>query len=366
MIIPATVTLKELKEKISAIPRIELAVLPTPFHEVPRFSKALGGPRIFIKRDDLTALAFGGNKTRMFEFLLAQAREEGADTIIGGAGVQSNYSRQLVAACNASGFEVHLVLRRIRGKKDDAIQGNLLLDLLAGASIHIINAAPEEQRKAMYDLAEELRRKGRHPLVVRMANAEDLSPDVIAYTNCFCEIIEQCHELGIQPTHLYCASYDSTQAGLELGKAALDSKIRILGIAPANWCHGVANLVARYANQAAKKIGLSCRVDENDVSNTEDYVGEGYGVVTPEAIEMIKLMARTEGIFLDPVYTSKAMAGLRDHIRKGVLKENDVVLFLHTGGTPALFAYANDLGLEELKEHLIFDRPLTARDERSR
>lgn len=187
MIIPATITLKELKEKISAIPRIELAVLPTPLHEVPRFSKALGGPRIFIKRDDLTALAFGGNKTRMFEFLLAQAREEGADTIIGGAGVQSNYSRQLVAACNASGFEVHLVLRRIRGKKDDAIQGNLLLDLLAGASIHMINAAPEEQRKAMYDLAEELRRKGRHPLVVRMANDEDLSPDVIAYTNCFCE-----------------------------------------------------------------------------------------------------------------------------------------------------------------------------------
>jgi len=346
---------KELREKIDALPRVRLATLPTPLHEVPRFSKALGGPRIFIKRDDLTGLAFGGNKTRMFEFLLAQAKAEGADTIVGGAGVQSNYSRQLAAACSVLGLEVHLILRRIRGKKDDDIQGNLLLDLLTGASVHIIDATAEEQRKAMYNLAKKLKKGGKRPYVVRLAQDDDLSPDVIAYVNCFCEIAEQCEELGIQPSHLYCSSYDSTQAGLELGKIALGGKMRIMGIAPADWSHGVSELVARYANQAAKRIGLSCTVNEYDVFNTEDHVGKGYGIVTSEAIQMIKLMARTEGILLDPVYTSKAMVGLHDHIKQAKLKKNDTVLFLHTGGTPALFAYVDDLDVHELRSHLVYD-----------
>jgi D-cysteine desulfhydrase family pyridoxal phosphate-dependent enzyme len=347
------ITLTQLKEKIAAIPQTHLGILPTPLHELPRFSKALNGPRVFIKRDDLTGLAFGGNKTRMFEFLLAQAKAEGADTIIGGAGVQSNYSRQLAAACNALGLEAHLILRRIRGTKDDIIQGNLLLDLLAGASVRIIDATAEEQSRVMYKLAKDLEKEGKHPFVARLANDKDLSPDVISYVKCFCEIVEQSQELGIQPSHLYCASYDSTQAGLELGKAALGSKTRIMGIAPANWLHGGASaLVANYANQAAQRLGLSCHINTDAVHNSEDYVGDGYGIVTTEGIEMIKLMARTEGIFLDPVYTSKAMAGLYDHVRKGILKKDDIVLFLHTGGTPALFAYAEELGTAELEEHL--------------
>jgi D-cysteine desulfhydrase family pyridoxal phosphate-dependent enzyme len=348
------ITVKELREKIDVLPRVRLATLPTPLHEALRFSEALGGPRIFIKRDDLTGLAFGGNKTRMFEFLLAQAIEEGADTIIGGAGVQSNYSMQLAAACSALGLEVHLVLRRIRGKKDDDIQGNLLLDLLAGASIRIIDATAKEQGKSMYDLAKKLKKEGNRPYVVRLAQDNDLSPDVLAYTDCFCEIVEQCQSLDIQPSRLYCASYDSTQAGLELGKAALGSNVRIMGIAPANWSHGVTGLVARYANQAAERISLSVRVNESDVFNTEDYVGKAYGIVTSEGIEMIKLLARTEGIFLDPVYTSKAMAGLQDHIRQGMLTKDDLVVFLHTGGTPALFAYVHDLGIDELLSHITF------------
>jgi len=360
------ISVKELRKRIAALPRVSLATLPTPLHEVPRFSEALGGPRIFIKRDDLTGLAFGGNKTRMFEFLLAQAIQEGADTIIGGAGVQSNYSRQLAAACNALGLEVHLILRRIRGQKSDDIQGNLLLDLLAGASVRIINATAAEQTNAMYDLAKKIEQEGRHPYVVRLAQDEDLSPDVISYTNCFCEIVEQCETLKIQPTHLYCASYDSTQAGLELGRAALGSSMRIMGIAPADWLHGEAvALVSKYANQAAQALHIECHVNSDTVFNSEDYVGEGYGRVTAEGIEMIKLMARTEGIFLDPVYTGKAMAGLRDHIRKGLFKEDEVVIFLHTGGTPALFAYVNDLGLEELHEHLLFDQDLRDGDGRS-
>lgn len=350
-----TVTIEELREKIDSFPRVRLAVLPTPLHEVPRLSAAIGGPRIFIKRDDLTGFAFGGNKTRMFEFLLAKAGAEGADTVVGGAGVQSNYARQLVAACNSMGLEVHLVLRRIRGAKDNNIQGNLLLDLLAGASVHVINASTEEQRRAMYDLAEELKKKGKKPFMARMASDEDLTPDVIAYVNCFCEIVEQCKEMGIEPTHLYLASYDSTQAGLELSITALGSSIRIVGIAPGVWESNAPELIVRYANQAAEKLNLNCRIKREDVCNTTDYVGERYGIPTQAGIEMIKLMARTEGIFLDPVYTSKAMSALYDHVKKGKVTSKDVVIFLHTGGTPALFAYQEELGTEELRRHLVFN-----------
>jgi len=345
----------ELRKKIEGFPREKLADLPTPLQEVPRFSQALGGPRIFIKRDDLTGLAFGGNKTRMFEFLLARARNEGADTVIGGAGVQSNYCRQLTAACNVMGFETHLVLRRIRGLKDNTVQGNLLLDLLAGAHVHIIDADAETQSKEIYALAEELKKKGKKPYVVRLAAQDDLTPDVVSYVNCFCEIHEQCDALGIQPTYLYVSSYDSTQAGLEVGRELLGNPLKIRGIAPAVWETDAAGLIARYANQIAGALKVPCEFTAEKVYNTTAYVGEGYGVPTPEAVEMIKLMARTEGIFLDPVYTCKAMAAVADHIKKSELTATDTVVFLHTGGTPALFAYVEELGTGELNEHLAFD-----------
>ena len=282
----------ELRKKIEAFPREKLADLPTPLQEVPRFSQALGGPRIFIKRDDLTGLAFGGNKTRMFEFLLARARNEGADTVIGGAGVQSNYCRQLTAACNVMELETHLVLRRIRGGKDDTVQGNLLLDLLAGAHVHIIDADAETQSQEIYALAKELKKKGKKPFVVRLAAQDDLTPDVVSYVNCFCEIQEQCDALGIRPTYLYVSSYDSTQAGLEVGREVLGNPLKIRGIAPAAWETDAAGLIARYANQVAEALKVPCEFTEGKVYNTKAYVGKGYGIPTPEAVEMIKLMAQ--------------------------------------------------------------------------
>jgi 1-aminocyclopropane-1-carboxylate deaminase/D-cysteine desulfhydrase-like pyridoxal-dependent ACC family enzyme len=348
-------TPEDLNSRIDALPRVRFADLPTPLHELPRFSRALGGPRIYIKRDDLTGLAFGGNKTRMFEFLLARAREQGADTIVGGAGTQSNYCRQLTAACNALGLETHLVLRRIRGRRDDTVQGNLLLDLLAGAHVHIIDADEQKQRRAMYELADTLKREGKKPFVTRMASDDDLSPDVVSYVKCFCEIQAQCDSLGIGPTHLYLASYDSTQAGLEVGRAALQNPVQIRGIAPAVWGKPAAGLIVRYAKQTARLLDLRCDFAEEKVYNTTDYVGEGYGIPTPAGVEMIKLMARTEGIYLEPVYTGKAMSAVADHIAKGELRRDDTVLFLHTGGTPALFAYVDDLGMEEMRKLIAFD-----------
>jgi L-cysteate sulfo-lyase len=348
-----SLTNEELVRRIGEFPRVKLAELPTPLQELPRLSKVLGGPRIFMKRDDLTGLAFGGNKTRMFEFLLADALKAGADTIIGGAGVQSNYSRQLVAACCVLGLEVHLVLRELVPGEGKEIQGNLLLDLLAGATVHLIEATADQQRQAMYDLAEELRRKGRKPYVVRMANNQDLSFDIVSYVNCFCELEQQCGALKIRPTHLYLCSYDSTQAGLELGRIALNSNLKIVGLTPETRPERSADLIARYCAQTARRLGIPCSLRPEEIQSSGECIGQGYGIPSPEGIEAIKLVARTEGIFLDPVYSSKAMAGLFDHLRRGLLGREDLVVFLHTGGTPALFAYRDYLVSDELKRQIV-------------
>ncbi|MBN1835304.1 MAG: D-cysteine desulfhydrase family protein [Spirochaetales bacterium] len=336
-----------LKSLVGRFPRVRLAELPTPLQELPRFSAALGGPRIYIKRDDLTGLAFGGNKTRMFEFLLARVLADGADTVIGGAAVQSNYCRQLVAAANRLGLETHLVLRRVRGERDDEIQGNLILDLLAGAKVRIIRGGAEEQRAAMFALGEELRRQGRKPAVLRMAGDQDLSLDVIAYVDCFRELDEQCAALGIEPRRLYVASYDTTQAGLELGRAILENPMQVVGVSPARWAdEGPCALIARCANQGAEALGVAQRFDPGQISNTLEFVGQGYGIPTPEGVAALGLLARMEGIFLDPVYTGKAMAALMAHVRSGELDPDQPLVFLHTGGATALFAYQQELGLD--------------------
>lgn len=350
-----TLTIDELRERIGALPRVRLAALPTPLHELPRFSKALGGPRIFIKRDDLTGLAFGGNKARMFEFLLADAIEKGADTIVGGAGVQSNYARQLVAACNVLGLEVHLILRRLSPNDGNDIQGNLLLDLLAGARVHITEATPDEQRRTMYGLANHLKSRGRNPYVVRMARNEDLTCDVISYANCFCEILEQCRNTNINPSHLYVCSYDSTQSGLELGRLALRSDIKIVGIAAERRREHAPDLIEKYVRQAARRIGVDCELHSRQVNNSEAFVGPAYGVPSQEGIQALLLLARTEGIFLDPVYSSKSMAGLIDHVERGALGPKDIVLFLHTGGTPALFALKEQLLTATVRSLVSYD-----------
>jgi 1-aminocyclopropane-1-carboxylate deaminase/D-cysteine desulfhydrase-like pyridoxal-dependent ACC family enzyme len=213
----------------------------------------------------------------------------------------------------------------------------------------------EEQKKAMHDLADELRAAGKKPFVARMAADEDLAPDVVGYVECFREIDEQCAGTGIDPTRLYLATYDTTQAGLELGRAILGSGMKVVGIAPGVWKSNPRDLVARCANQAATALGAPHRFEPKDIDNTTDFVGKGYGIPTRESLEMLTLLARTEGIFLDPVYTSKAMSALFAHVRSGVIGPADTVLFLHTGGLPALFAYTEELGKEDLSKNLTVD-----------
>ncbi|MEX2560334.1 MAG: D-cysteine desulfhydrase family protein [Pirellulales bacterium] len=330
----------ELRRAIGKLPRVALAHLPTPLEELPRFSAALGGPRIFIKRDDCTGLAFGGNKTRHNELVLAHARELGAEILVWGAGVQSNNCRQTAAACAKLGLDCHLVLSR--GCHPDEVQGNLLLDYLLGASIELVDlplGAPLYDRIAQ--VAAQFRAQGRKAYCW---DNEVVKPRAaVSYALCMAEILEQFAARSTRPGTIYVSSAGSTGAGLLLGKAALEADARLRIIAPIRWPWDHAQDLAATANQAARLIGLEVEVDPGQVDTTDAYLGEGYGICSSEGLEAIDLLARTEGVLLDPVYTAKAMAALIDDVRQRRLPPDRPVVFVHTGGTPALFAYRDAL-----------------------
>jgi len=338
---------RELKVLIDRLPRANLAKLPTPFEEAPRLSEALGGPRIFFKRDDLTGLALGGNKTRMFEFTLGEALQQGATTIVAGAGVQSNYCRQLAAACSKLGLGLHLILRRTPGEVDIELQGNLLLDLLFNAKVQIIEADVLEQKRVIDEVAKRLVEKGHHLYMGRKSDRADLGLEAIGYVNCALELCNQLAEQAVQINRLFVSSSTTTQAGLVLGAKYLNADFQIVGVNPVDWIEDVPSEIARIANEAAMRLGVDLSVTPSEIINLGEYVGEGYGKFTPEAVEAIKLVARTEGILLDPVYSGKAMAALIDGIHRSTIETDETVLFLHTGGAPALFAYNKNFNFEE-------------------
>jgi D-cysteine desulfhydrase family pyridoxal phosphate-dependent enzyme len=336
----------ELEDLIDRLPRANLANLPTPLEEAPRLSEALGGPRIFFKRDDLTGLALGGNKTRMFEFTLGEALQRGATTVVAGAAVQSNYCRQLAAACSKLGLGLHLVLRKTPGEEDPEIQGNLLLDLLFGAKIEIIEADVMEQEKVINRVAGKLTEKGHRVYMGRKSSLADLGLEAVGYVNCALELHHQLRERDLRINGLFTSSSTTTQAGLLLGAKYLNCDFQIVGVSPVDWIEDIPSEIARIANDTATRLGIDLTVSPSEIINLGGYVGEGYGRLTPEALEAIKLVARTEGILLDPVYTGKAVAALIDYIRRKEIGDQETVVFLHTGGFPALFAYNKDLNLE--------------------
>jgi 1-aminocyclopropane-1-carboxylate deaminase/D-cysteine desulfhydrase-like pyridoxal-dependent ACC family enzyme len=328
---------------IERVPRYSLAHLPTPLEPLPRFSRALGGPQIFIKRDDCTGLAFGGNKARHNEFLLGAALEQGADMFVWGAGVQSNNCRQTAAACAKAGLDCYLVLGRGRASTEpEPLQGNLLLDHLVGAIVEIVDEpvgpALEDRITAK---AAELRSQGRKVYAWDRDTVRPLA--ALSYALCLAEITEQVAQLGFAPDAIYGCSAGSTGAGLALAKAALGQSCAIKHVAPIEWPWDTQADMARIAQDAAGLIGLDAQIARDDIDVTFDYIGPGYGKASPGCLEAIALLARTEGILLDPIYSGKAMAALVDHIRRGQLTAGQKVVFIHTGGTPALFAYHAEL-----------------------
>jgi D-cysteine desulfhydrase family pyridoxal phosphate-dependent enzyme len=325
-------------------PRVRLAQLPTPLEPLPNLSRALGGAAIWVKRDDLTGLCFGGNKTRQLEYTFADVQARGCDIVVAGAYTQSNWCRQMTAACRRLGLDIALVL--MHGEKGPVLQGNFLLDRLMGADITVVDVASTEHLQPYLDAkAEALRAAGRRPYVVAPMGLETLSLGAVGYVQAALELDVQLEEAGLDPAAVVVCGANMTPAGLVLGFAELGRRTPIVNIAPIRWSEDRAVDIARIADATADRLGLARRTDPSTIESHDAFIGERYGVVSDGCREALQLVARTEGLILDPVYTGKAMAGLIAMIRAARFAADEAVVFLHTGGMPALFAYAQDLGL---------------------
>jgi len=323
----------DVKARIEKLPRIRLANLPTPLEEMPHLSKALGGPRLGIKRDDFAGLVFGGNKVRKLEFEMAEALQKGADCIVAGGVIQSNHACATVAAARKLGLKAVLLLR---GARPETYHGNLLLDHLLGADIRFFDKKRHEMGAVTKGVIEDLKAEGYNPYAVPFS-----SPlGSVAYVNALLELTSQAKNMNMRIDHLvHAAGSGGTQAGLVVGKKALSSNIDIIGIATDPEDTWLRKETVEIANKCANLLGLETSISEDDVTLMYDYAGEGHGVLTSEVKDTIKKLAETEGTLLDPVYTAKAMTGLIDLVKQGRFQKEENVVFLHTGGFPALFAY---------------------------
>jgi L-cysteate sulfo-lyase len=341
----STSDIAHVRAALAQLPRVDLGVRETPFEYLPRLTKALGGPQIYVKRDDLAGGPLGGNKTRMLEFVLAKAVNLGATAVVGGSAAQSNYSRQLAAGCAQLGLDCHLVLRQIRDG-DDAVQGSLLLDHLYGATVELIGDDRPEQTRRLLALADELEGGGAVVYRAPQASESDKPLHAVAYVGAAVELLEQAAAAGVEPSHIYVASLDTTHAGLLLGLRAAGSAVRLRAISPNERevfpDRTIEAEVVRLARAAAAQLGLSVSIAA-DVTTSTDHVGTRYGAVTAEGLAAMRLFACTQAVVLDPVYTAKAAAALIADVERGELGSSDVVVFWHTGGMPALFAYAAEI-----------------------
>ncbi len=313
-------------------PRVSIAHLPTPLEFLPRLTAHLGGPQLWVKRDDETGLATGGNKTRKLEFLVAEALAQGADTLITCGAAQSNHARQTAAAAARFGLACTLVLR---GEPPPQAQGNLLLDTLLGAEIAWAGNAPRMER--MEQAAEELRARGRRPYIVPYGGSNPVG--ICGYVAAMEELLAQAAQAGLRFDHIvFATSSGGTQAGLALAARVRGYEGRILGISVDLPAEPLRRRVAELANATADHLGLPLSFAPDDFSVEDGYLGGGYGVIGDLEREAIRLVARTEGLLLDPVYTGRAFGGLIDLIRRGAFSPRERVLFWHTGGVAGLFA----------------------------
>jgi L-cysteate sulfo-lyase len=322
---------------VDHLPRVRLGQLPTPLHELPRLTRALGGPRLLMKRDDQTGLATGGNKTRKLEFSVAEALRRGADTLVTLGAVQSNHARQTAAAAAVCGLRCVVVLR---GDPPAATTGNLLLDHLLGAEV-VFSGERSREEVAERVLARE-RAAGRHPHLIPVGASDEFG--AVGYVSAMEELVLQLRERNLAVDRIVVASSSyGTQAGMCLGAKALGFRGQVAGIAIDSTREELTAGVAELAGRTAHHLGVPHTVTPEEVVGYDGYLGEGYAVLGDAEREAIRLVAREEGILLDPVYTGRAMAGLLDLVRRGEFGREETVLFWHTGGSAALFAYADGL-----------------------
>jgi 1-aminocyclopropane-1-carboxylate deaminase/D-cysteine desulfhydrase-like pyridoxal-dependent ACC family enzyme len=317
------------------LPRVRLAHLPTPVDEAPRFAERVGPVRVFIKRDDCTGLLLGGNKARHNEYLLGDALDRGCDLVVWGAGVQSNNCRQTAAGCAKLGLECRLYLSR--GHYRTEPQGNLLLDYLVGAHVEFTDAAiGPELDDYLAAKADKFRREGRKPYVWDRTRVIPLA--AVSYAACVAEVVQQLRGLNLAPDAIYVSSSGATGAGVALGKALLGLTCPARLICPMLWPWHIPTALARDANAAAELLGLPHRLTAADIDADESYFAPGYGLPSKDSRDALSLLATTEAILLDHVYTAKALAALIADVRAGKYRPGAVIVFIHTGGVPAVFA----------------------------
>ena len=324
---------------LARFPRVRLGHLPTPLEAMPRLSKLLGGPNLYIKRDDCTGLSTGGNKTRKLEFLMADALAKGCDTVITQGAVQSNHARQTAAAAAKLGLKCRILLENRTGSNspDYCGSGNVLLDHIHGAPTSNYPGGTD-MNAAMEKVADEIRATGGKPYVIVGGGSNAIG--ALGYVNCAIELVAQANDMSLRIDHVVHATGSAgTQAGLVAGLEGLRSQIPVLGIGVRAARPQQEENVYKLACQTCDYVGMPGAVARERVVANCDYVGAGYGVPTDGMVEAINLVARSEAILLDPVYSGKGMAGLIDLCRKGNFKKSDTVVFLHTGGSVALFGY---------------------------
>lgn len=317
--------------------RVQLAHLPTPLEKLERLSKHLNGPEIYVKRDDQTGLATGGNKARKLEFLVADALAQGCDHLITTGAPQSNHCRQTAAAAARLGLGCSLVLR---GEAPAHFTGNVLLDRLLGA--HLYWAGENSCSEKMSDVAAELRAMGRKPYLIPLGGSNVMG--ATGYVRAMQELSEQLERQSLNVDFIvFASSSGGTQAGIVLGSAVYGLRARILGVSVDHPADTLKTQVSALATATATHLGLGTLSVAGEVDVNDDYLGEGYAIVGESEREAIQMVAQLEGLMLDPVYTGRAMGGLIDLIRWGAFTRGQTVLFWHTGGTAALPAFADRL-----------------------
>jgi len=350
----AAFSIPEIKKKIEDFPKIDLIHLPTPFQKLENLSLALGGPEIYMKRDDLTGIAFGGNKSRKLEFIIQDALNKNADVIITWASVQSNWCLQTAAAARKFGIKPILLLFKTYDLPEE-YDGNLLLDYILDAEVRIREAEKgkvvkkEDVEKIVEEVENEVKEQRYTPYIApiggsMIGGSMEKPLGAISYVNAFVELLEQAERQGLEINYiLHSTGSGGTQGGLAVGAKALKEDIKVLGISVSDDKESFGKEVLTIAHDTVKALGLDLSLEREDIIVFDEYIKEGYGIVNREVSEAIRFVAIKEGIFLDPVYTGKAMAALIDLVNKGYFKKEDKIVFFHTGGTPALFPNKHNL-----------------------
>jgi len=337
-----------LRNKLEAFDRVSLIHLPTPMRKLERLSAELGGPEIWIKRDDLTGLAFGGNKSRKLEYIIPDVLSKKAEVVVTWGSLQSNWTMQTAAACAKFGLHSVLVLFKTYDLPPE-LDGNMLLNHLLGADMWIKPAVKGKivtqdfALAAANEAAAEFRAKGKKPYIVSVGGSIPMGDmdrhfGAIAYLQAYRETIEQTRAFGFEPDAVvHSTGSGGTQAGLLLGAKLYSPQTRVVGISVSDKRAAFAEIVRAIVTATEQTLELDPVVRPEDIFVFDDYLQDGYGVVNRGVAEVIRRVFRSEGVVLDPVYTSKAFMGMIDLIGKGYFRPTDRIVFMHTGGTPALF-----------------------------